>query len=65
MAHNLLDNVRLVQAAEQHGRLLQICHVLRYTTFFRQIRDIVQSGRLGRIINVDHREKLDLLAYGA
>ncbi len=58
MAHNLLDNVRLVQAAEQHGRLLQICHVLRYTTFFRQIRDIVQSGRLGRIINVDHRENL-------
>ncbi|HLV37325.1 MAG TPA: Gfo/Idh/MocA family oxidoreductase [Spirillospora sp.] len=58
MAHNLIDNVRLVQAAEQTGRLLQICHVLRYTTFFRKIRDIVQSGRLGRIINIDHRENL-------
>ncbi|MBZ0304168.1 MAG: Gfo/Idh/MocA family oxidoreductase [Anaerolineae bacterium] len=58
MAHNLIDNVRLVQTAEQQGRLLQICHVLRYTTFFRKIREIVQSGRLGRIINIDHRENL-------
>lgn len=58
MAHLLLDNVRLVQAAEDKGRLLQICHVLRYTAFFQQIRDIVQSGRLGRIINVDQRENL-------
>lgn len=58
MAHQLLDNVRLVQTSEQLGRLLQICHVLRYTSFFRKIREIVQSGRLGRIINVDHRENL-------
>ncbi len=58
MAHRLEDNVRLVQIAEEQGRLLQICHVLRYTNFFRKIREIVQSGRLGRIISVDHRENL-------
>lgn len=58
MAHRLEDNVRLVQVAEEQGRLLQICHVLRYTNFFRQVRDIVQSGRLGRIVSVDHRENL-------
>lgn len=58
MASNLLDNVRLVQAAEKAGRTLQICHVLRYTAFFRKIREIVASGRLGNIINVDHRENL-------
>jgi predicted dehydrogenase len=58
MAHRLEDNVRLVQVAEDKGRLLQICHVLRYTNFFRKVREIVQSGRLGRIINVDHRENL-------
>lgn len=58
MAHHLEDNVRLVQVAEEKGRLLQICHVLRYTNFFRKLREIVQSGRLGRIITVDHRENL-------
>ena len=58
MASALLDNVRLIQAAEKQGRLLQICHVLRYTAFFRKIREIVASGRLGNIISVDHRENL-------
>ncbi|MBZ0295129.1 MAG: Gfo/Idh/MocA family oxidoreductase [Anaerolineae bacterium] len=58
MAHQLVDNVRLVQTAEEKGRLLQICHVLRYTNFFRKIREVVQSGRLGRVITVDHRENL-------
>ena len=58
MAHTLRDNLRLVQAAELHGRLLMTCHVLRYTAFFRTLREILRSGRLGRIINVDHRENL-------
>ncbi|MHB0856251.1 MAG: Gfo/Idh/MocA family protein [Anaerolineae bacterium] len=50
--------VRLVQAAEAHGSLLQICHVLRYTLFWSALHDIVQSGRLGEVINVDHRENV-------
>lgn len=58
IAHTLSDTVSLVLAAEAQGRLLQICHVLRYTAFFRTIREIVQSGRLGRVITVDHRENL-------
>ncbi len=58
MATTAADCVRLVQAAEQHGRLLQICHVLRYTLFWSKVRDIVQSGRLGRVIDVEHRENV-------
>jgi predicted dehydrogenase len=58
MSPVLHENVRLVQAAEDLGRTLQICHVLRYSPYFRKIREIVQSGRLGRIISVDHRENL-------
>lgn len=58
MAPNLAENIRLVQAAEAAGRLLQICHVLRFTQFFAEIRQIVQSGRLGRVVNVTHSENL-------
>lgn len=58
MSPLLHENVRLVQAAEDRGRVLQICHVLRYSPYFQKIREIVQSGRLGRIISVDHRENL-------
>lgn len=54
----LEENVRLVQVAEQAGRLLQVCHVLRYTPFWRTLREVVQSGALGRIVSVTHRENL-------
>ncbi len=52
------ENVRLVQKAEASGRLLQVCHVLRYNRFWQALRQVVQSGRLGRIVSVTHRENL-------
>ncbi len=58
MSNTLAGNVRLVQTAERHGRLLMICHVLRYTPFFSTLHDIVASGRLGEVITVEHRENV-------
>ena len=58
MAPVLGENLRLVRKAEETGRLLQICHVLRYTPFWQALRRVVQSGKLGRIISVSHRENL-------
>ena len=58
MATTPVDCVRLVQAGERTGRILQICHVLRYTAFWSTLHGIISSGRLGRIITVDHRENV-------
>lgn len=54
----LRENLQLVQKAEAAGRLLQVCHVLRYTPFWQALRAVVQSGILGRIVSVTHRENL-------
>jgi predicted dehydrogenase len=58
MSPLLHENIKLVQKAEETGRLLQICHVMRYSPFWQKLREIVQSGTLGRIISVEHRENL-------
>jgi predicted dehydrogenase len=58
MAHTLDGCVQLVQASERLGRVLQICHVLRYAPFWRQLHEIVASGVLGDIITVEHRENV-------
>jgi predicted dehydrogenase len=58
IAHTLEDSIRIVQVAEEQDRYLQICHVLRYTDFFRKIYEILQSGRLGQIITISHRENV-------
>ena len=58
MSPLLEENARLVQQAEATGRSLQICHVLRYTPFWQALRQVVDSGKLGQIISVTHRENL-------
>lgn len=58
MSPRLEENVALVQAAEQSGRLLQVCHVLRYSPFFAALHDVLESERLGRIVTVEHRENV-------
>ena len=50
--------VALVRTAERRGRLLQICHVLRYAPFFRTIHDLVVGGRLGEIVALEWNENL-------
>lgn len=63
MATSPQDCVDLVRAARQAGRILQICHVLRYAPFFRAIHDIVGSGRLGSLVSVDWGENLSYFHF--
>jgi predicted dehydrogenase len=53
------DECRLLaQTANQLGRQLHICHVLRYTEHFQKMKAILQSGVLGQIVNLSHRENV-------
>ncbi|MFN8493582.1 MAG: Gfo/Idh/MocA family oxidoreductase [Caldilineaceae bacterium] len=58
MAHTLEGCVKLVQTAERTKRTLQICHVLRYSPFWRKLHEVLESGRLGEIMTVEHRENV-------
>jgi predicted dehydrogenase len=48
--------VRVVEAAERRGLILQIGHVLRYTPFYQRVHQILASGELGDLVTVDMRE---------
>ncbi len=58
MATTLAECQQLVKSAEATGRQLHICHVLRFTQHFAQLRAVIQSGVLGQIVNVSHRENV-------
>ncbi|MBN2048672.1 MAG: Gfo/Idh/MocA family oxidoreductase [Anaerolineaceae bacterium] len=58
MSNHLESSIRLVQLAEENGCLLQICHVMRYTEFFQKIKEIFDSGVLGQILSISHRENV-------
>ncbi len=44
--------------ANQKGCKVIVCHVLRYTNFFATIKDIIDSGELGKIITIQHNENV-------
>jgi predicted dehydrogenase len=52
------DCVRLVRAAEAADRMLQICHVMRYSPFYVTVYDTLHSGVVGEVMTVDHRENV-------
>jgi len=58
ICNTLQDTVTMVKTAEDLGRQLQICHVMRYTDFWNKVYEIVHSGELGQIITISHRENV-------
>ncbi|MBR3895172.1 MAG: Gfo/Idh/MocA family oxidoreductase [Clostridia bacterium] len=50
--------IALQKAAEKKGVFVLICHVLRYTQFFMALKQIIDSGRLGEIMNIQHLEEV-------
>lgn len=47
---------RIAQAAEERGVLVLVCHVLRFTKFFRGLKSIIDSGAIGDVVHIQHAE---------
>lgn len=48
----------IVRVAREEKRRVVVCHVLRYTPFFQLIKQTIDSGRLGKIINIQALENV-------
>ncbi len=60
-----LDECRDIAAtAEKHRRNIQVCHVLRFTGFWRKIKELVDSDWIGRVIHYDHSENVSYWHFG-
>lgn len=46
----------LLDTSTETGRLVVVCHVLRYTAFYRAIRERIARGEIGDIINIQTTE---------
>ena len=56
MATTEADCERIVDAAESSGVMLAVCHVLRYAAYTQALRQILDSGRIGDVVTVEHLE---------
>jgi predicted dehydrogenase len=56
MAITEADCWRIVEAVERAGVMLAVGHVLRYTPYTRLVKQLVDAGRLGEVVSVQHLE---------
>lgn len=49
----------ILQLAEKTGRIVAVCHVLRYAPYFQELRKLVQGGDLGKVVSVQHFEPIN------
>ena len=55
-AVNMEEMQILLQTVKKYGNKVMICHVLRYSPFYRTIKEKIRTGVLGDIINVQTSE---------
>ena len=56
MATSEEDATRIAEAARRNKIMLAVCHVLRYTPYSRTLKRLLDDGRIGRLISVQHLE---------
>ncbi|MBT8231868.1 MAG: Gfo/Idh/MocA family oxidoreductase [Saprospiraceae bacterium] len=49
----------ILKLAKQTGRIVAVCHVLRYAPYFMKLRELVQNGSIGELISVQHFEPIE------
>jgi predicted dehydrogenase len=51
----------ILELAEKKKAIVAVCHVLRYTPYFRKMKEIIDSGKIGAIVNVQHLEPVSYI----
>ena len=51
-------DLEIYECAKKNNRRVYVCHVLRYTPFYSKIKEIIDEGTLGEIVNVHASENV-------
>ena len=46
------EGQRIISCARKHERKVMVCHVLRYTPFYRALRRVIALGTIGDVIHI-------------
>ena len=53
----------LNEYAKKHNAVVQVCHSLRYTSFYRKLKEIIDSKIVGDIAHITHLESVTPFHY--
>ena len=58
MSNTEEECLAIAQAAEQSQRVLSVCHVLRYTPFYRTLKQLISDGQIGQVCSLTQIENV-------
>jgi predicted dehydrogenase len=52
---------QILAKARETGRIVGVCHVLRYTPYFRELKKILEAKMIGEVISMQHLEPIEYI----
>lgn len=53
----------LLEAQQKYGNKVLVCHVLRYAPAFVKVKELLESGVVGKLVNIDSTEQVAFWHY--
>jgi hypothetical protein len=51
----------ILAKAKETERIVGVCHVLRYTPYFRELKEILDANMIGEVISIQHLEPIEYI----
>ncbi len=58
IARSATECLEIKREAERLGRKVIVCHVLRYTAFYQQLKALLEAGAIGELISIEQTENV-------
>ena len=49
----------ILEATKKSGKVVAVCHVLRYAPYFVRLRELIQGGTIGELVSIQHLEPIE------
>ncbi len=63
MGINLDECMQIYEASKEHNTKITLCHVMRYHPFYQKAKEIIASGQLGKILQVQWLQPINWLHF--
>ena len=55
--------MKIVHKTRETGRKVMVAHVLRYSSFFSTLKQLIDSGRIGKLVAIEHKENIGFFHF--
>lgn len=58
VAQSVAECKNILKQAKKYGRIVGVCHVLRYAPYFIALKNVIDEGAIGDIVSIQHFEAI-------